>query len=148
MDYEALRDTIAQALLSDSPPLDKIPGSDCTDLEGISIAQDQHSVSRPQGEECNVGAFELQVAPVSYTLTTSVDGASTTRTVELQSSACALEPCFGGARSLASGAPRMMCPHRSLVEVDDGSHDAGERPKRSRVTYSAEAGPHEERTKM
>jgi uncharacterized repeat protein (TIGR02543 family) len=75
---EALADnggsTMTHSLLSDSPAFDKILQSDCTDHQLFAVAQDQRGVSRPQGEECDVGAFELQVAPLTYILTISVDG--------------------------------------------------------------------------
>jgi hypothetical protein len=47
------------ALLPDSPAINAIPASDCTDLEGNSVLTDQRGVARPQGPACDIGAFEF-----------------------------------------------------------------------------------------
>ena len=47
------------ALLPDSPAIDAIPSEDCTDEEGNAITTDQRGVARPQGEACDIGAFEF-----------------------------------------------------------------------------------------
>lgn len=47
------------ALLSNSPALDAIPDSACTDLNGSAVITDQRGAVRPQGAGCEVGAFEL-----------------------------------------------------------------------------------------
>ncbi len=41
-----------------SPALDKVPPSDCTDLDGNTLATDARGVSRPQGAACDIGAVE------------------------------------------------------------------------------------------
>jgi hypothetical protein len=47
-------DTKTHALLAGSPAIDYVPPISCT------VATDQRGVSRPQGEECDVGAYEAQ----------------------------------------------------------------------------------------
>ena len=49
--------TETHALLPGSPALDQIPVVDC------EVSDDQRGVARPQGPACDVGAFELEVAP-------------------------------------------------------------------------------------
>jgi hypothetical protein len=51
--------TETMALLPDSPAVNHIPLSDCTDQKGNRIATDQRGVTRPQGSACDSGAFEL-----------------------------------------------------------------------------------------
>jgi len=48
------------ALLANSPAVDYIPLSSCTDTSGIPVTTDQRGVYRPQGSGCDVGAYELQ----------------------------------------------------------------------------------------
>jgi len=49
--------TMTHALGVDSVALDRIPEVDC------EVTEDQRGVTRPQGDACDVGAFELEVAP-------------------------------------------------------------------------------------
>jgi hypothetical protein len=49
--------TMTHALLPGSVAIDKIPEADC------EVTTDQRGVARPQGPACDVGAFELEVAP-------------------------------------------------------------------------------------
>ena len=49
------------ALLPDSPAIDAIPPEACTDMEGNPITTDQRGVPRPQGEGCDIGAFEFSL---------------------------------------------------------------------------------------
>ncbi|HWJ20892.1 MAG TPA: choice-of-anchor Q domain-containing protein [Gemmatimonadaceae bacterium] len=51
--------TKTHALLAGSPALDK---GICTDYNGETVADDQRGVARPQGDYCDVGAFEFEVA--------------------------------------------------------------------------------------
>ena len=46
--------TLTRALQEDSPALDKIPADVC------KVETDQRGVSRPQGEACDIGAFEVE----------------------------------------------------------------------------------------
>src|SRR5215510_6834966 len=46
------------ALLPDSPALDTIPASSCTDVNGNPLLTDQRLIARPQGPACDVGSFE------------------------------------------------------------------------------------------
>ena len=55
--------TMTHALLTGSVAIDKIPGEGCVDAEGEALTTDQRGVTRPQGDACDVGAFELEVAP-------------------------------------------------------------------------------------
>ncbi len=50
-------DTMTHALGVNSVALDIIPALDC------EVDEDQRGVMRPQGDACDVGAFELEVAP-------------------------------------------------------------------------------------
>jgi hypothetical protein len=47
------------ALASGSPAIDAITPDACTDLAGNPVATDQRGVPRPQGEGCDIGAFEV-----------------------------------------------------------------------------------------
>ena len=49
--------TMTHALLPGSVAIDKIPADSC------EVDEDQRGVTRPQGDSCDVGAFELEVAP-------------------------------------------------------------------------------------
>jgi uncharacterized repeat protein (TIGR01451 family) len=49
-------DTRTHALQPGSPAID---GGSCTDIAGDLIASDQRGVARPQGADCDVGAYEL-----------------------------------------------------------------------------------------
>jgi hypothetical protein len=49
--------TMTHALGAGSAAIDHIPTVDC------EVDEDQRGVSRPQGDACDVGAFELEVAP-------------------------------------------------------------------------------------
>jgi hypothetical protein len=55
--------TMTHALLPGSVAIDKIPEVDCVDADGQPLTTDQRGVARPQGPACDVGAFELEVAP-------------------------------------------------------------------------------------
>ena len=50
-------ETETQALLEGSPAIDAVPAALC------AVSEDQRGVSRPQGEACDIGAFEA--APAS-----------------------------------------------------------------------------------
>ena len=47
------------ALLAGSVAIDAAP--DCTDYDGNPIPTDQRGVARPQGQACDVGAYEFQI---------------------------------------------------------------------------------------
>ena len=55
--------TMTHALLPGSVAIDAIPEVDCVNAEGEPLTTDQRGVARPQGPACDVGAFELEVAP-------------------------------------------------------------------------------------
>jgi len=55
--------TMTHALLPGSVAIDLIPAVDCVDADGEPLTADQRGVARPQGDSCDVGAFELEVAP-------------------------------------------------------------------------------------
>ena len=65
LDPEGLQEnggfTATIALLAGSPAIDAIPAADCTDQNGNAITTDQRGVARPQGNGCDIGAFEVQV---------------------------------------------------------------------------------------
>ena len=50
--------TMTHALLSGSPAIDAVPLAFCT------VTTDQRGVPRPQGPECDIGAFEVEVCPL------------------------------------------------------------------------------------
>src|SRR3989338_8538023 len=53
--------TMTHALLSGSPAIDAVPLAFCT------VTTDQRGVPRPQGPECDIGAFEVEVCPLPLT---------------------------------------------------------------------------------
>jgi hypothetical protein len=55
--------TLTHALGAGSVAIDKILQADCVDADGAPLTTDQRGVTRPQGASCDVGAFELEVAP-------------------------------------------------------------------------------------
>ena len=55
--------TLTHSLLPGSVAIDAIPEVDCVNAEGEPLTTDQRGVARPQGPACDVGAFELEVAP-------------------------------------------------------------------------------------
>jgi len=55
--------TMTHALLPGSFAIDQILEADCVDADGAPLTTDQRGVARPQGDSCDVGAFELEVAP-------------------------------------------------------------------------------------
>ncbi|MGB5266611.1 MAG: choice-of-anchor Q domain-containing protein [Polyangiales bacterium] len=55
--------TETHALLPGSVAIDQIPVVDCVDADGEPLTTDQRGLPRPQGGACDVGAFELEVAP-------------------------------------------------------------------------------------
>jgi CSLREA domain-containing protein len=59
--------TDTMALQTGSPAIDKIPPS--TNGCGTTIATDQRGITRPQGTACDVGAYEVFVAPPACTPT-------------------------------------------------------------------------------
>jgi hypothetical protein len=55
--------TMTHSLGAGSVAIDQIPEADCVDADGAPLTTDQRGVARPQGPACDVGAFELEVAP-------------------------------------------------------------------------------------
>jgi hypothetical protein len=53
--------TLTHALLEDSPAIDRIPSG--TNGCGNPITTDQRGVTRPQGDGCDIGAYELALVP-------------------------------------------------------------------------------------
>jgi hypothetical protein len=69
-------------LLPTSAAVDRIP-TPCTDIDGNPLTTDQRGVTRPQGNQCDVGAFELiSIEPTitSFTPMSGPVGASVTIT--------------------------------------------------------------------
>ena len=54
--------TKTHELLTGSPAIDAVLVADCTDPDGSPITTDQRGVARPQGLDCDIGAFELEPA--------------------------------------------------------------------------------------
>ena len=52
--------TLTVALLADSPAIDAVPESACTDGEGNPVTTDQRGIQRPSGSGCDIGAYEAQ----------------------------------------------------------------------------------------
>ncbi len=63
--------TQTHALLSGSVAIDAVPLGQCTDLDNTPVTQDQRGVSRPQGSNCDVGAYE---APLSLVRRATLEG--------------------------------------------------------------------------
>jgi hypothetical protein len=55
--------TQTHALGPGSFAIDQIPVTECVDVDSMPLTEDQRGVTRPQGAMCDVGAFELEVAP-------------------------------------------------------------------------------------
>jgi CSLREA domain-containing protein len=74
--------TRTHALGPASPARDRVPTSpdnQCTDSEGVPVGQDQRGTSRPQGEGCDIGAFEAELAAVgAITIVKQVESGSGT----------------------------------------------------------------------
>ena len=51
--------TLTHALLEGSPAVDAVPVADCTEIEGGALTNDQRGIDRPQGDACDIGAFEV-----------------------------------------------------------------------------------------
>ena len=66
------------ALLSNSAALDKIP-TPCTDAGGNSVGTDQRGTARPQGTNCDIGAFELDQSSSLVVTNTNDTGAGSLR---------------------------------------------------------------------
>ena len=47
------------ALLPSSPAVEAIPAANCTDIGGSPVTTDQRGAARPQGANCDIGAYEL-----------------------------------------------------------------------------------------
>ncbi len=52
--------TMTHELLSGSVAIDQIPEADCVDADGAPLTTDQRGFTRPLGDGCDVGAFEVQ----------------------------------------------------------------------------------------
>lgn len=61
--------TATQALLAGTPAVDA--AVDCADALGVAVTTDQRGVTRPQGAQCDSGAFELS-PPTIASVTTQV----------------------------------------------------------------------------
>ncbi|MFQ6026024.1 MAG: choice-of-anchor Q domain-containing protein [Dehalococcoidia bacterium] len=59
--------TLTHALLASSPAVDHVRGRSCKDADGDPLTVDQRGVTRPQGSDCDAGAFELAVIEASVT---------------------------------------------------------------------------------
>jgi uncharacterized repeat protein (TIGR01451 family) len=59
------------ALQPTSPAIDAIPVADCTDTDGNPVETDQRGVIRPQGMDCDIGAFESK--PLDLSISKSAD---------------------------------------------------------------------------
>jgi CSLREA domain-containing protein len=55
--------TPTHALLPGSPALDAADPAGCRDSQGTLLVTDQRGVARPQGNACDIGAFESALAP-------------------------------------------------------------------------------------
>ena len=53
--------TLIHALLPGSPAINAVPVANCTDTDGNPITGDQRGVSRPQGTDCDIGAYEFDI---------------------------------------------------------------------------------------
>jgi len=55
-------ETFTQSLLESSPAIDAIPMGSC------AVIEDQRGIARPQGNGCDIGAFEVEVAQAVRTI--------------------------------------------------------------------------------
>lgn len=60
--------TQTYGLLFDSPAKDLIPLAACIDISGSPVLTDQRGIARPQGGNCDVGAFEGSLYPAYFPL--------------------------------------------------------------------------------
>jgi hypothetical protein len=72
-DNGGLTQTIA--LLPGSPAIDVIPAAQCTDQNNQALTTDQRGVARPQGSNCDIGAFEFKPGVVAARLVFSTQPA-------------------------------------------------------------------------
>ncbi len=120
--------TLTMALLPGSPALGKIParGAGCP-------STDQRGIPRPQGTDCDIGAFELQVPPICAPLEARSAPGSTV-TVRLSCSgtapgpftyAVASNPTFGTLSGLNStGGTVSYTPRKAFSGTDRFTYDA------------------------
>jgi hypothetical protein len=91
-------------VLPGSPAIDAIPVADCTydddgnpDTPDVSLATDQRGVSRPQGEACDIGGYEMEPgAPTTTTIPTTTTVPATTTVVPTTTTTTTLPPSFQG----------------------------------------------------
>jgi YVTN family beta-propeller protein len=83
LDPNGLKDyggfTFTVALQSTSPAVDAIPQNStnyCTDIAGNPITTDQRGVARPQGAQCDIGAYELDRTATLPALASSINPSS------------------------------------------------------------------------
>ncbi len=69
------------ALLSGSVAIDAVPSGQCTNLASAPVTQDQRGVSRPQGSNCDVGAYE---APASLVRRVTLQGGGNCLLLDLE----------------------------------------------------------------
>jgi predicted outer membrane repeat protein len=67
------------ALLSNSAAIDAGPAGSCTDAAGNAVSTDQRAVTRPQGTNCDIGAFEFQQSSGTTVTSTADAGPGTLR---------------------------------------------------------------------
>lgn len=66
--------TPTRALLTGGLGIDTVPLSDCTNVDGALITQDQRGVSRPRGNFCDTGAYEYDFDGTPPEISASVTG--------------------------------------------------------------------------
>jgi uncharacterized repeat protein (TIGR01451 family) len=60
--------TQTMALNAGSPAIDAGNPAGCVDQNGVNLSTDQRGLPRPSGGRCDMGAFEVQVAPAALTV--------------------------------------------------------------------------------
>jgi len=99
------------ALVEGSGAIDVIPPASCTDVDGHTLATDQRGIARPQGINCDSGAYEAVRAATTTTLSSlpnpSTYGASVTFTATVAPQSGSGSPTgtvafFDGANSLGT----------------------------------------------
>lgn len=111
--------TRTHALGPASPARDRVPTSpdnQCTDSEGVPVGQDQRGTSRPQGDGCDIGAFEAELAAVgAITIVKQVESGSGSGTFHFTG-----DPFGDFDLSVPDS------PSRTLVDLTPGSYQVRE----------------------
>ncbi len=130
-----------------SPAVNAIPVSACTGPLGYRINVDQRGVARPQGSDCDMGAYELQGASqttVNVTLFTSPAGATFSVDGTAYAAAQSFTWTIGSSHTIATTSPQALGP--GVLGAFAGWSDGGALShsvtvNASTTSYTAEFNP-------